>query len=100
MNGYAVARYEPYWSRAWTIGGAAVAAGSIAVLLDLLAGAAFPQLWLGFLDLFLGVGIAALVVAVTADHRPVALRVGAGLLVLFALVFVANLLLLVLPASL
>ena len=98
MNGYAVARNEPYWSRAWTIGGTAVGAGVLAIFLDLLGGSAFPQLWLGVLDFVLGLGVAALVLTVTAGHRPVALRIGVGLLVLFVSVFFANLLLVAVPA--
>jgi len=89
---------EPYWSRAWTIGGTVVGAGALAVLLDLLARPALSVLWLGILDLVLGLGVAALVLAVTAGHRPVALRVGVGLLVLFVMVFLANLLLVAIPA--
>jgi len=98
MNGYAVARKEPYWSRAWTVGGTILGVGTLAVLIDLLSGSAFPQLWLGILDLALGVGVAASVLAVTGAHRPVVFRVGVGLLVLFVLVFLANLLLVANPA--
>jgi len=99
MNGYAVARNEPYWSRAWTIGGTFVGAGTVAVLLDLLARPTGSPLWLGLLDLALGVGVATSVLAVTSRHRPLVFRAGVGMVVLFVLVFLANLVLLAFPAQ-
>jgi len=98
MNGFEAGRREPYWSRAWTIGGAIVGAGALAVLLDLVVGSASSHLWLGLLDLALGISVAASVLAVTGAHRPFVFRAGLGLLVLFVLVFLANLILASLPA--
>jgi len=99
MNGYAVARNGPYWSRAWTIGGTFVGAGALAVLLDLVARPAGSPLWLGVLDLALGFGVATSVLAVTGKHRPVVFRAGVGMLVLFVLVFLLNVVLLSLPTQ-
>jgi len=67
------------------------------MLLDLLVATGASYLWLGLLDLALGVGVAASVVAVTGGHRPLVVRAGVGLLALFILVFAANLILVSVP---
>ena len=96
MNNNVTTRHGPYWGRAWTIGASFVGLGSVSVVLDLLNGGTFPLVWLGLVDLVLGIGVAATVLAVTGAHRPTTFRAGAGLLVLFVLVFLANLVVLTL----
>jgi len=94
MNAHSATQQRPFWVRAWTIGVVFVGLGALSALLDLLSGGTFPYVWIGVLDFILGIGVAASVLAVTAAHRPTTFRVGAGLLVVFVLVFLANLVLL------
>jgi len=88
----------PNEARAWAFGAMFVLLGILSVVLDYLGWPTSPHIWLGFLDLFLGLGVATLAVIVARGHNPAALRIGVVFLAAFVVVFFASLFLVALHA--